>query len=100
MVDLHIERFTTTAFLLFGSTWWAGHDVNKQWIGPFEIEFYFNVEYGPDFARQIVRFGIADNNGNIVHSSSSLHPRIRHDGQSSPNSDWAMAIELTPPEKT
>ena len=98
VVDLQIDRFAATAFLLWGSAWWAGHDVNKQWVAPFEIEFYFTVEGSLDFSRTIVRFGGADVNGDIVRSSMSLHPRIRNNGQPSKNSHWAMAIELTPPK--
>ena len=98
VVDLHIERLASTAFVLFGVTWWAGHDVNKQWISPFEIELYFQIEGELDFVRAIVRFGCSDKNGNIVRSSSPIHPRIRNDGRPLPNSNWAMAIELTPSE--
>lgn len=98
ILDLHIDHFSATAFLVFGSTWWAGHNVAKQSIGPFEIEFYFNGVGNLDFARTIVRFGLVDENGNIKRSSCSLHPRIRNNGRAIRNSDWAMAIELSLPE--
>lgn len=99
-MGLRIEHMAPKAFLAFGTTWWAGHDVNKQWIAPFEIEFYFNAVGDLKFARTIVRFGLADDHGNIKHSSCSLHPRARNNGRPLGNSIWAMAIELTPPEST
>lgn len=78
------SRVNSTAFLVFGMTWWAGHDVTSPSIDPFEIEYYFNNEDERDFARTIVRFGLADNNGQRPLRDSA----------------WAMAIELKAPQRT
>lgn len=97
VIDLRLERISDTAIRASGSTWWA-EGMKGQWIAPFEIEFYFPTVEALDFTRTVVRFGWVDRNGRIIRNSSYLvNPDLRTDGRKRKNSDWAMAIELTPP---
>ena len=98
--DLRIEQIGDIAFRAIGSTWWADLDVSTEWVGPFEVEFYLTSKRSLEFARQIVRFGLKDRNGNIVRSSDCLHPRVRKPNREPKDSEWALAIELTPPANT
>ncbi len=89
---LQIEAIADTTFRPFGYTWSAG-----GWT-PFEIEFYLAAKTSLRFDRTIVRFGWLDKNGNIA--AASIHPRLRKPGSQISESQWAMAIELTPPTGT
>ena len=97
VMDVRIEQIGSSGFRTIGLTWWAERNVGAQWIGPFEVEYYFDVEDSLEFTRTIVRFGWKDKNGNM-RSSCSLHPRLRKDRRQVKDSDWVLAIELTPPK--
>ena len=97
VMDLRIDQIGRADFRVIGLTWWAEREVNKQWIGPFEVEFYFGAKDSLDFTRTVVRFGWRDKKGNM-RSSCSLHPRLREDGRRLQDADWVMALELTPPD--
>ena len=95
--DLRIQRIAQTAFRTIGLTWWAGRNASRQFVAPFEVEFYFDAEDSLGYRKTVVRFGWKDKNGKL-RSFCSLHPRLRKDDHEIENSKWGMAIELTPPE--
>lgn len=98
VMDLRIEQLDNTSFRAIGSTYFGERNVREQWVGPFEVEFYFAARGSLEFVRTIVRFGWKDKKGRIVRSGC-LHPRLRSTRRGLRNADWALAIELTPPKK-
>jgi hypothetical protein len=98
VMDLRVQRIGKAAFRVIGLTWWSDRKAMNHWVAPFETEFYFDAEGSLDFTRTVVRFGSRDKEG-IIRSSCSIHPRLRHEDRPIVDSNWAMAIELTPPEQ-
>jgi hypothetical protein len=97
VTDLQLASLSETEIRAIGCTWWGAKNFNEQWIAPFEIDFYFPTVESIDFTRTVVRFGRVDRDGEIMRTASYLHPRLRNGDRNLKNSDWAMAIELTPP---
>src|SRR5262245_26025121 len=90
---LQFHQIGATWFRATGFTYWLGSIACGN--APFEVEFYYPTQESLDYERAVIRFGWLDRHGRIT--PVSIHPRLRRPNQPPKDSDWAMAIELTPP---
>ena len=93
VIRLEILLTANDCFKLLGVTW-----IDSQGVAPFEIDAELDPKDDSKFARTIFRIGTLDE-----HNQPMVFDRridAGHILQTRPveNPDWAMAVELTPPE--
>ena len=98
VISLQIKRLTPTSFRMTGTTFWAAGKGRNDWVAPFDVEFSFPAIDSVEWTGIIVRFGWLGHDGEIVQSIGCIHPRERWPDKVIRDSEWAMAIELTPPQ--
>jgi hypothetical protein len=97
VVHLVLRRADGLTIVAAGVTIWADADARREFIAPFEAEFYFKSELSHRFKRTIVRFGIREGvNGiyRLPYGSATAYQRV-FDERPQRDQDWAVAIEIT-----
>lgn len=92
---LSLEQITNSHIQAVGVTYCASSDSDAQFLGPFEIDFYFDSHVSDAFTRARVRFGAIDRHDKVVQSSLDSTPYTLADRRPKRDSDWAMSIEIT-----
>ncbi len=95
VIHLEIHEPSTDEFKLIGVTW-----IDCKGVAPFDIDVVLDPKRDDYFAKCIFRIGLLDHNKQPTIYESSLSPHHVLDMRPRYNRDWAMAVELTPPNKT
>ncbi|WP_145168813.1 hypothetical protein [Rubripirellula lacrimiformis] len=94
VIHLEIANPTLNRFTLLGVTW-----IDSLGIAPFEIDFDITRDDDTYFTKTIFRIGILDDYGNPTVCDRSLATSRVLDARPRYNRDWAMTVELTPPNE-
>jgi hypothetical protein len=99
VIELSIRDTRATSFTMIGAAYWAKSS-SPFYLAPLEIEMEFAATNAGTPLRAVVRFGEADELGNIVKSRHNADASRMVAVRPTRNSDWAFAIELTPQNTT
>lgn len=90
VVELQIDQQSSDSYKLAGVTW-----IGSDGLAPFEIDVKLNPKTDRYFANCVFRLGLLDQSGRpaVCEPGRPIEIRTRQ------NRDWAMAVELTPPEE-
>jgi hypothetical protein len=95
VIYLEINQLTLESFKLLGVTW-----IDCWGIAPFEIDVELYPLDDICFAKTICRLGTLDEFGHPTLFDRDAHPPLVLEKRPRHNREWAMAIELTPPESS
>ncbi|KLU02015.1 hypothetical protein RISK_005970 [Rhodopirellula islandica] len=90
VIELKIDQQSRDSYHLAGVTW-----IGSDGLAPFDIDVKLNPKTDKCFANCIFRLGLLDQFGlpSLCEPGRPVEIRTRQ------NRDWAMALELTPPEE-
>jgi hypothetical protein len=94
VVRLRIEQLSQAAYKLIGVTW-----IGSEGFAPFEIDVELAPEIDTHFIKCIFRIGLLDDDGRPFVCNPKLIADDILDARPRSNRDWAMAVELTPPNE-
>lgn len=95
VIYLEIEEPSTDRFKLLGVTW-----IDCKGVSPFDIDIVLHPNRDACFAKCIFRIGMLDDQGQPIICDRDRSPRRVLDKRPRYNRDWAMAVELTPPNES
>jgi hypothetical protein len=89
---LEVAQVALEIFKLVGVTW-----IEYDSLAPFEFEIQLRPTDDSHFAKTIFRIGQRDKLGRRMLANSGVAARLLVESRPRSNSEWAMAVELTPP---
>jgi hypothetical protein len=95
VIYLEIEERLTDTFKLLGVTW-----IDCKGIAPFDIDVVLDPDRDDYFAKCIFRIGMLDDNRQPIICDRDRSPRQVLDKRPRYDREWAMAVELTPPNES
>ena len=95
VIHLEISEPSTDRFKLVGITW-----IDCKGIAPFDIDVVLEPNRADYFAKCIFRIGMLDDQKQPVICDRRSSPNRVLEMRPRYNRDWAMAVELTPPNET
>ncbi len=93
VIHLEITKRRDGGFKLLGVTW-----IGCDGLAPFKIDVDLALDDDWYFAKTIFRIGLTDERGLPKLSDSRRNVARVLESRPRSNGDWAMAVELTPPE--
>jgi hypothetical protein len=94
VIFLEISEPETDRLKLIGVTW-----IDCHGVAPFEIDVEMGQPTDDYFAKTIFRIGMLDDQGRPEICDRDRLPSRLLEKRPRYNPDWAMAVELTPPDK-
>ena len=93
VIHLEVHQRTLESFQLLGVTW-----IDCWGLAPFEIDVELYPLDDSCFAKTIIRLGTLDEAGRPQVFNRKENPSSILEKRPRRNQDWAIAIELTPPQ--
>jgi hypothetical protein len=96
VMTLDVVQTGVESFQLSGVAWIGGVDAKSYGVAPFRIDAVLDPSQDDQLARCVFRIGWRDHRGRPRLDSPQIPPYRILAEQPRTNSDWAVAIELTP----